>query len=99
MTHCLNISDSEAVLVDGAADNLEAIYDVREEILKAGKRILVDDPDCQLPNEHFERFTDLGLGFKPFSWVITRGDFIIYAFDYPSSNARQFVRIKVTNVI
>merc|ERR1719443_1694660 len=46
-------------LVDGAADNLEAIYDVREDILKAGKRILVDDPDCQLPNEHFERFTDL----------------------------------------
>ena len=72
MTHCLNISDSEAVLVDGAADNLEAIYDVREEILKAGKRILVDDPDCQLPNEHFERFTDLGLGFRsqevPKSW-------------------------------
>ena len=70
MTHCLDISDSEAVLVDGAADNLEAIYDVREEILKAGKRILVDDPDCQLPNEHFERFTDLGLGLRFISKII-----------------------------
>ena len=70
MTHCLDISDSEAVLVDGAADNLEAIYDVREEILKAGKRILVDDPDCQLPNEHFERFTDLGLGLRLISRII-----------------------------
>ena len=62
LTHCLDISDSQAILIDGADDNIEAIYDVREQILKSGKRILVDDPDCQLPSEHFERFTDLGYG-------------------------------------
>ena len=59
LTHCLNISDSSVILVDGADDNLEAIFDIREEILKSGKRILVDDADCQLPSSDFERFTPL----------------------------------------
>ena len=59
LEHCCNISDSEAVIVDGAADNLEAIYDIRDELAKSGKRILVDDADCQLPTDQFERFTPL----------------------------------------
>ena len=55
LTHCLNISDSSVVLVDGADDNIEAIYDIRDEILKSGKRILVDDADCQLQGKCYPK--------------------------------------------
>ena len=38
---------------------MEAIYDIRDELAKSGKRILVDDADCQLPTDQFERFTTI----------------------------------------
>ena len=59
LMHCLNLSDSKFVIVDGDDSNLEAIYQSREEILNAGMRILVDDPTCQLPAPEFERLPDL----------------------------------------
>merc|ERR1711935_1227052 len=57
LEHCFNISDSEAIIVDGAADNLEALYDIRDKL--AHLRILVDDADCQLQSDQFERFVPM----------------------------------------
>ena len=54
LLHCLKLSDSEFVIVDGDDSNLEAIFNAKEEILKNGMRIVVDDKNCQLPSPEFE---------------------------------------------
>lgn len=57
--HCLNLSDSKFVIIDGDDANLEAMFESRCEIKNAGMRILVDDKTCQLPNSDFERLPGL----------------------------------------
>jgi hypothetical protein len=51
LLHCLKLSDSKFLIVDGDDQNLEAIFDVRQEIENEGIRILVDHPDCQVFGE------------------------------------------------